>query len=199
VLTKPDVFIHPTALVETADIGPGTRVWAYAHVQAGARIGPNCNVGDHCFIETGVTIGANVTIKNNVCVWQGITIEDGAFIGPNVAFTNDRFPRSPRLPDAQARYGTTAGWLERTIVGHGCSIGANATILPNVRLGRFAMVGAGSVVTSDLPPHALVIGSPARVVGQVCRCGRRLTVRGGNNLPGVCSECGFELRVTPLK
>src|SRR3954467_6611884 len=122
-------YFHPTALVETADIGPGTRVWAFAHVMRGARLGANCNVGDHAFIESGAIVGNNVTLKNNVCVWMGITLEDDVFVGPNATFTNDRHPRSPRMPEVGIRYESTERWLLPTIVERGVSIGGNATIV----------------------------------------------------------------------
>src|SRR4051794_10602280 len=97
-------YVHPAALVESDEIGPGTRVWAFAHVMRGARIGANCNICDHAFVESGASIGNNVTLKNNVCVWMGVTLADDVFVGPNVAFTNDRQPRSPRMPQVGPRY-----------------------------------------------------------------------------------------------
>lgn len=183
------IFVHPAALVETSSVGTGTRVWAFAHVQQGATVGANCNIGDHCFIEAGAVIGDNVTLKNNVCVWQGVRIHEGVFVGPNVAFTNDRFPRSPRLPHVADRYTTTATWLLTTEVDVGCTIGANATILPGIRLGRFAMIGAGAVVTADVPDHVLVTGSPARPQGTVCSCGRPLRTEVPGRAVAVCPHC----------
>jgi UDP-2-acetamido-3-amino-2,3-dideoxy-glucuronate N-acetyltransferase len=180
-------YIHPLALVETDEIGSGTRVWAFAHVMAGARIGRDCNIGDHAFVESGAGIGDNVTIKNNVCVWMGVTLEDGVFVGPNVAFTNDRFPRSGRMPEARDRYAFTAEWLEMTVVERGASIGANATILPGIRIGCYSMVAAGAVVTADVEPFALVVGAPARVAGYVCRCGHKLA---GGHRESICTYCG---------
>ncbi len=180
-------YIHPLALVETEEIGPGTRVWAFAHVMAGARIGRNCNIGDHAFVESGATIGDNATVKNNVCVWRGVTLEDDVFVGPNVAFTNDRFPRSGRMPQVRDRYASTAGWLETTVVERGASIGANATILPGVRIGRYSMVAAGAVVAADVEPFALVVGAPARRAGYVCRCGKKLA---GDYRESSCDSCG---------
>ncbi len=182
-----DPFIHSTALVETDQIGPDTRIWAFAHVLAGARVGARCNVCDHAFIESGAVVGDNVTVKNNVCVWDGVTLEDDVFVGPNVAFTNDRYPRSARMPEARERYASPAGWLVETVVERGASIGANATILPGVRIGRYSMVGAGAVVTCDVEPFALVVGAPARRIGDVCRCGQRLT---GPYQTTVCHHCG---------
>lgn len=169
-----DRFYHSAALVESDDIGPGTRVWAFAHVMRGARIGSNCNIGDHAFVEAAAVVGDNVTIKNNVCIWEGVSLEEGVFVGPNATFTNDRYPRSPRMREAAARYETPERWLARTVVERGASIGANATIVPGVRLGRYSMIAAGSVVTADVEPFALMVGAPARVVGYVCRCGQKL-------------------------
>jgi len=169
---------HPTALVESDAIGDGTRIWAFVHVLAGAVIGRGCNVGDHCYIEAGAVIGDDVTIKNGVSIWDGVTIERGVFIGPNVTLTNDRRPRS-RAP-----------WtLSRTLIREGATIGANATVLPGLTIGAFSMVAAGAVVTRDVPPHALVIGNPARVEGVVCACGA--TVRGSS--PQTCRDCGRDV------
>jgi len=170
-------MIHPTAIVETADIGAGTRIWAYTHILAGAKIGANCNIGDHVFIEGGVVVGDGVTVKNGVALWEGVVLEDGVFIGPNAVFANDRYPRSPRGSAAGTRYDNKE-WLEETVVETGASIGANATVLCGVRIGKYALVGAGAVVTGDVPPHALVIGSPARHAGWVCTCGQPLTEMG---------------------
>ncbi|MFN2377032.1 MAG: acyltransferase [Candidatus Binatia bacterium] len=157
-------FIHPRALVETDRLGPGTRVWAFAHVMPGAVLGANCNIGDHAFLESGVRLGDNVTVKNGVSIWQHVEIADNVFVGPNAVFTNDRFPRS-RRPD----------WTpEATRVEEGVTIGANATILCGLTLGKFAFVGAGAVVTRDVAPHALVAGNPARRRGWVCACARPL-------------------------
>lgn len=148
-------FLHPNALCESGDVGAGTRVWAFAHVLPGARIGRDCNICDHVFIENDVVIGDSVTVKCGVQLWDGMRIGHRVFIGPNATFTNDRFPRSRQYPDA----------VLHTIVEDGSSIGANATILPGVRIGRGAMVGAGAVVTRDVPAHATVVGNPAIVIG----------------------------------
>ena len=172
-----DAYIHPTALVKTKQIGKGTRIWAFSHVMEGARIGMNCNVGDHCFIESGVTVGDNVTIKNGNEIWEGVTLLDGVFVGPNVTFTNDLYPRSPRLAEASARY-SDRKWLLPTAVNKGASLGAGAILLPGINVGEFSTVGAGAVVTKDVSPYSLVIGNPARPRGWVCRCGQRLVFRG---------------------
>jgi acetyltransferase-like isoleucine patch superfamily enzyme len=181
-----DVFIHPAALVETTQIGAGTRIWAFAHVMSGACLGENCNVGDHCFIESGSRVGNNVTIKNGTMIWEGVTLEDGVFVGPNVFFTNDRYPRSPRLAQARPRY-CTLGWLLPTLVQQGATLGAGAIILPGVTVHKFAFVGAGAVVTRDVPAYALVAGNPASRRGWVCQCGQPLQF---HDEAAVCGTCG---------
>jgi acetyltransferase-like isoleucine patch superfamily enzyme len=177
---------HPTALVESEEIGKGTRIWAFAHVMAGACVGADCNIGDHAFIERGAVLGNGVTVKNGVCVWEGVTLGDGVFVGPNAVFTNDPYPRSPRLPAVAARYADKQ-WLRTTHVLEGVTIGANATIVCGVTLGAYAFIGAGAVVTQNVPPHALMLGVPARRRGWVCRCGRPLTCGKGF---WTCAECG---------
>jgi len=154
---------HPAAIVETENIGDGTRVWAFVHVLPGAKVGADCNLCDHVFIENDVTVGDRVTIKSGVQLWDGVRIEDDVFIGPNVTFTNDPFPRSKRHPNKYAI----------TVIQKGASIGANATILPGITIGKNAMVGAGSVVTDDVPPNAIVMGNPARIVNYVVQDQRK--------------------------
>jgi UDP-2-acetamido-3-amino-2,3-dideoxy-glucuronate N-acetyltransferase len=148
-------FQHSHALVESTNIGQHTRIWAFAHVLPGAVIGEDCNICDHTFIENDVRIGDRVTVKCGVQLWDGITLEDDVFVGPNATFTNDRFPRSKQYPEKFAR----------TVIRKRASIGANATILPGLEVGRSAMVGAGAVVTRNVPPFAIVVGNPARIVG----------------------------------
>lgn len=148
-------FVHPNALCESEHVGAGTRIWAFAHVLPGARIGSDCNVCDHVFVENDVVIGDRVTIKSGVQVWDGVRLEDDVFVGPNATFTNDHFPRSKHPPPRFAP----------TVVCRNASIGANATILPGLTIGRDAMVGAGAVVTRSVPPAAIVAGNPARIVG----------------------------------
>jgi UDP-2-acetamido-3-amino-2,3-dideoxy-glucuronate N-acetyltransferase len=149
-----DVFVHPQGIVESPNIGPGTRVWAFAHILPGASVGRDCNICDNVFIENDVIIGDRVTIKCGVQLWDGLRVERDVFIGPNATFTNDRHPRSKH---PLAKYPET--WVRE-----GASIGANATVLPGLTIGRRAMVGAGSVVTRSVPPYAVVVGNPARIV-----------------------------------
>ena len=146
-------YVHPQALVETGDVGDGTRVWAFAHVMPGARIGADCNLCDHTYIEGGVVVGDRVTIKSGVFLWEGMLVEDDVFLGPQATFTNDRFPRSRRP------------WTcEGIVIKHGATVGAGAVVLPGVKIGERAMVGAGAVVTKDVEPDTVVVGNPARVV-----------------------------------
>jgi UDP-2-acetamido-3-amino-2,3-dideoxy-glucuronate N-acetyltransferase len=151
------VFVHPRALCESATVGDNTRVWAFAHVLPGARIGSDCNICDHVFIENDVIVGDRVTVKCGVQLWDGLRIGDDVFIGPNVTFSNDKYPKSKHYQAA----------VQQTHVGRGASIGGGASILPGLRIGARAMVGAGSVVTHDVPPRAVVSGNPARIVGYV--------------------------------
>lgn len=150
-------FCHPNALCESKEIGAGTRIWAFAHVLPGARIGADCNICDGVFVENDVIVGDRVTVKCGVQLWDGVRLENDVFVGPNATFTNDRFPRSRQYPAA----------FPETVVEVGASIGANATLLPGIRIGKGAMVGAGAVVTRSVPPNAIVVGNPARIVGYV--------------------------------
>lgn len=146
--------IHLLADVQTDSIGEGTRIWQFCVILPGAKVGSNCNICANVFIENDVIVGDNVTIKNGVQLWDGLRVGHGVFIGPNATFTNDRLPRSGVYPEV----------FLKTEIMDGASIGANATILPGVTIGEGAMIGAGAVVTRDVPPHALVVGNPARVV-----------------------------------
>lgn len=183
-----EVFIHPSAIVDTDRLGPGTRVWAFAHVMRNVAIGAHCNIGEHVFVESGVVIGDNVTIKNGNMLWEGVTLEDGVFVGPQVTFTNDLHPRSPRLAQAKTRY-ADRGWLRPTLVKQGASLGGGAIILAGVTVGEYAMIGAGALVTKDVPPYALMVGSPAHLRGWVCQCGQPLLFRSAS---AVCGACGLE-------
>ncbi len=148
------MFIHPSSDVQSTQIGEGTRVWQYVVILPGAVIGRDGNICSHCFIENKVVVGDRVTVKCCVQLWDGVTLEDDVFVGPNATFTNDREPR----------FRNAAATLLPTLVKKGASIGANATILPGLTIGEGAMVGAGSVVTKDVPPRTLVVGNPARIV-----------------------------------
>jgi UDP-2-acetamido-3-amino-2,3-dideoxy-glucuronate N-acetyltransferase len=150
-----DVFVHEYGLCESDDVGAGTRIWAFAHVLQGAKVGSDCNICDGVFIEDGVVVGNRVTVKCGVQLWDGVELEDDVFVGPNATFTNDPFPRSRQRLDQ----------YPRTVVHAGASIGANATVLPGLEIGQGAMVGAGAVVTRNVPPHAIVAGNPARIRG----------------------------------
>jgi UDP-2-acetamido-3-amino-2,3-dideoxy-glucuronate N-acetyltransferase len=174
-MIEPGVTIHPNALVDpSVTIGSGTRVWAFAHLVTGAVIGRDCNICDHTFVEGGVRMGDRVTLKCGVYLWDGITIADDVFIGPGAAFTNDLRPRSRRRP---------AEYLQTRLL-QGCSIGANAVILPGITIGRWAMVGSGAVVTRTVADFALVRGNPAVRHGWVCKCGLKLSAT-------ITCECGL--------
>jgi UDP-2-acetamido-3-amino-2,3-dideoxy-glucuronate N-acetyltransferase len=165
----PSVFIHDRALCESEDVGARTRIWAFAHVMKGARLGTDCNVGDHAFIESGAVLGNHVTVKNCVLVWDRVTVEDEVFLGPNMVFTNDLRPR--------AAFKNPPEKFLATRVQRGASIGANATIVCGVTLGEQCFVGAGSVVTKDVPAYALVVGNPAKRRGWMCACSEKLPAR----------------------
>jgi UDP-2-acetamido-3-amino-2,3-dideoxy-glucuronate N-acetyltransferase len=184
-------MIHPTAEVSPeARIGRGARIWHEAQVCTGAVVGAECNVGKGVYIGPGVVVGERVKIQNRASLYPGLTVEDGVFIGPHVVFTNDRYPRSIT---PEGRLLTDADWQpEATLVRHGASIGAGAVVICGVTIGRWALVGAGALVTHDVPDHGLVIGAPARLVGYVCECARKLALEGQR---WHCAACGrsFEL------
>ncbi|MES1220496.1 MAG: acyltransferase [Bacteroidota bacterium] len=156
------VKIHSSADVQTSDIGPGTTVWQNVVILSEASVGSNCNLNAHTFIENNVHIGHNVTIKCGVYLWDGIDIGDDVFIGPNATFVNDNYPRSKKYPEK----------FSNINICKGASIGANATILGGITIGEYALIGAGSVVTRDVPPYSLVYGNPARIRGKVNKEGR---------------------------
>lgn len=184
-------FIHHSAdVAPSARIGGGTRIWHGCQVREGATIGRNCVLGKDVYVDADVVIGDNVKIQNGALLYRGVTLEDGVFVGPGAVFTNDRHPRAV-TPDGSPK--READWsVVPTRVGTGASVGANATIVCGVNIGRWALIGAGAVVTTDVPDHALVYGNPARVRGCVCLCGEPLgpAAHGGSTR---CSRCGFEV------
>lgn len=179
-------MIHSTAIVDS-EVGEGTMVFAFSHVLEGAKIGANVKLADHVFVEGGAVIGNNVTIKNNVSIWDGVKIEDDVFVGPNVCFTNDMTPRSPRMETAKARYAKRENWLLETNIKQGATLGGNATIVPGLTVGAFAFVGAGATVTKDVSPYTLVVGNPAKPKASVCSCGQVLS---GCYREATCEHCG---------
>ena len=183
-------MIHPTAEVSAqAQVGTGTSIWHHAQIREDVVIGTDCIIGKNVYIDFGVQIGNNVKIQNNVLVYHGLTIEDGVFLGPQACLTNDRFPRAI-TPDGRLK-GTDDWEVSPTLIQYGASIGASSTILAGVTIGRFAMVGAGAVVTHSVPAHGLVLGVPARLVGFVCKCGRPM-----EQTPAwwQCSACGWSFQ-----
>lgn len=194
----PGAVIHPTAQVDArAQLGRGVRIWHWTQVREGAAIGAESIIGKGCYIDADVQIGSRVKLQSNISVFHGVTIEDGVFVGPHVCFTNDKAPRAIN-PDGSLK--GAADWtVSATRIGYGASIGANATIVCGVAVGRFAMVAAGAVVTRAVPDHGLVMGNPARLVGYVCPCGQRLP--GGPLRSGdapderACPACGRVTRI----
>jgi acetyltransferase-like isoleucine patch superfamily enzyme len=188
--------IHPTAEVSPqAQIGEGTSIWNNVQVREEVVIGENCILSKDVYVDFGVQIGSNVKIQNGVSVYHGITIEDGVFVGPNVCFTNDKYPRAIN-PDGSLKSG--ADWqVSETVIEYGVALGARSVILPGVRVGRWAMVAAGAVVTRDVPPYGLVIGHPARLAGFVCPCGIRLEPDrlDGDTMHARCPSCGEMIQV----
>ena len=168
------VKIHPTADVQSKKIGRDSTIWQYCVILPGAGIGENCNINAHCFIENDVEIGNNVTVKCGVYIWDGVRIEDDVFVGPNVSFTNDLYPRAKKRPQA----------FTKTTVKKGASIGAGSVLLAGITIGEYSMIGAGSVVTGSVPRNTLWVGNPAKFVSYICRCGRKT----GSSM--VCPECG---------
>ncbi len=188
------VRIHPTADVSSgAVIGEGSSIWHQAQVREGAIIGQNCIIGKGVYIDAGVQIGSNVKIQNYVSVFHGVTLEDGVFVGPHVCFTNDMRPRAIN-PDGSLKAATD--WvLSETHICSGAALGANSTIRCGITIGRWAMVGSGSVVTRSVPDYGLVFGNPARLRGFVCSCGQTLGLRSinGDKVIAGCPQCGAEI------
>lgn len=185
--------VHPTAEVSpSAEIGSGTRIWHQAQVRERARIGANCIIGKGVYIDFEVQVGNNCKIQNGALLYHGCTIEDGVFVGPGVILTNDKLPRAIN-PDGSLK-GTDDWVVGKTVVRRGASVGTGSIVLPGVTIGAFAMVGAGAVVSKDVPDYGLVLGVPARLIGFVCACGQKL--------PGfapadavACGQCGRRYRI----
>lgn len=166
---KKRYFAHKTAIIESNSIGNNTRIWAYAHVMKQAKVGENCNIGNGCFIESNVKIGDNVVVKNNVSIWDGVEIKKNVFVGPNAVFTNDL---NPRVKNIKPKFEPS-----KTLVNEGASLGANCTILSGIVIGKYSMIGAGAVVTKDVPDFALVVGIPAKYHSYVCVCSKPLKTK----------------------
>lgn len=180
-----DVFVHDTAEVsELAEIGDGCRIWRQAHVRDHAKVGSHCIIGANAYIGEGVTLGNNCKVQNQALLYEGLTLEDGVFIGPQVCFTNDYLPRAVN-PDGTLK--SASDWhVGQTLVRTGASVGASTVVITGVTIGRWALIGSGSVVTHDVPDHALVYGTPARIHGWVCHCARQLELR---QAEGWCEHC----------
>jgi len=188
VTLMPDYFAHESCYIdEGCEIGEGTKIWHFTHVMSGARIGRGCNIGQNVVISPAVVIGNNVKIQNNVSVYTGVVLEDDVFCGPSMVFTNVINPRS---------HVSRRGEYQRTLVKRGATLGANSTILCGHDIGRYALVGAGAVVTSDVPDYALVVGNPGRVAGWMCECGVKLA--DGSRAPedARCAACGVRYHST---
>lgn len=190
-----ETFIHPSAVVsERAEIGDGTKIWMNVQIREDAKIGRNCIIGRNTYIENGVTLGDNCKIQNNVLLYHSATLEDGVFIGPGAILTNDKVPRAVN-PDGSLK--GVEDWRAGHIqIGRGASVGAGVTILTDLSIGAWAMIGSGALVTKDVPAHALVVGVPARIVGYVCKCGSRLISRGNNgDRFWICTRDGLQYRM----
>ncbi len=173
-----NVYVHPTATVEEpCEIGEGTKIWHYSHIMKGAKIGENCQLGQNVFIDSMAEIGNGVKIQNNVSVYNCVKLEDDVFCGPSMVFTNVINPRSP-IPRKNE--------FKETLVKRGATLGANSTIICGITIGEYAFIGAGAVVTKDVPPYALVYGNPARLKGWICECGVKLQIK---NKIATCNAC----------
>jgi UDP-2-acetamido-3-amino-2,3-dideoxy-glucuronate N-acetyltransferase len=187
-----DYFVHESSVVDAgAQIGPDSKIWHFCHVMPQAVIGAHCSLGQNVFVANGVVIGDHVKIQNNVSIYEGVVLEDYVFCGPSMVFTNVKTPRSayPR---------NTADDYAKTLVSYGASIGANATIVCGVNIGRWALIGAGAVVTADVPDHALMLGVPARLAGWVCECGLTLEFEDEQARCPECDKFYLELDVTQI-
>lgn len=181
---KPAYFAHESSYVDEGSVvGEGTKIWHFSHVMSGARIGRRCNIGQNVVISSDVTIGDNVKIQNNVSVYTGVILEDDVFCGPSMVFTNVVNPRSHVVRKHEYR---------RTVVKQGASLGANCTVVCGNTIGRYAFIGAGAVVTRDVPDFALVVGNPGRIAGWMCECGIKLAPGGSPPGRASCGACGAD-------
>ena len=188
-------YKHPTSIVESNKIGDGSKIWHFAHIRDKAEIGKDCNIGKDVYIDTDVKIGDNVKIQNFSSIYKGVEIENDVFVGPSVVFTNDLYPRAFIWNNER---------IVQTVVKKGSSIGANSTIICGITIGKYAMIGAGSVVTKDVPEFGLVFGNPARLKGFVCYCGKKLKkiietkdIKKKDDIVYEC-ECGKKLKITQI-
>jgi UDP-3-O-[3-hydroxymyristoyl] glucosamine N-acyltransferase len=183
--TSGSFFAHELALVESDDIGEGTRIWPFAHVMKGARIGRGCNIGEQAYVEAGAVLGNNVTVKNGVAIWTGVTVEDDVFLGPHCVLTNDPNPRAYLKKSCEL--------LVPTRICSHATIGANATIVCGNVIGRYAFIGAGAVIIRSVPDFALVVGNPARQIGWMCVCAHKFPLFADDS---ACAHCGRTFRQT---
>lgn len=183
-MSNPSFYVHESSYVdEDVTIGEGTKIWHFCHIMSGARIGKHCTIGQNVFIGRDVAIGDGCKIQNNVSVYEGVTLEENVFCGPSMVFTNDVNPRAA-FPKGRERF-------VKTVVKRGCTIGANATIVCGVTLGEHSFIGAGAVVTTDVPPYAIVYGVPAKTHGWICECGEKLHFEAQH---ARCAQCGRQYR-----
>lgn len=184
-------MIHESAYVEDSDIGEGTNIWHFVHIRKGAKIGKKCNIGKGVYIDVNVEIGNYCKVQNFATIYDGVTLGDDVFIGPHVCFTNDLFPRAKIWNEER---------LVKTLIKDGASIGANSTIIAGVNIGKYAMVGAGSVITEDVPDYGLVYGNPGKLKGFVCECGNRLKeeTRQEKCVICCCPNCGKKISIDEI-
>ena len=191
-------LIHKTAEVQKgAKIGEGTKIWHNSQILRGAEIGKNCKIGHNCFISGKAKIGNNVKLESNIDVWDLVTLEDWTFVGPSAVFTNDKNPRAKYPKKKFPQYGK---WLP-TLAKEGTTIGANATILCDLTIGKWAFIGAGAVVTEDVPDYAIAVGVPAKIIGWVCECGNKLKFEKGKSICKICKRkySKKEMKVNQIK
>ena len=190
-MNSKDYYVHPTSVVdEPVEIGKGTKIWHFCHVMSGARIGERCSFGQNVFVGSRVKIGNNVKVQNNVSIYDNVYLEDDVFCGPSMVFTNVINPRSHIIRKEEYR---------DTFVRQGASIGANATIVCGITLGKYCFIGAGAVILRDVPAYALMVGVPSKLVGWMCHCGIRLKLPAsiGEQLDASCKNCGSSYRLLP--